>query len=325
MSAEDHQRGKIVHALQERAKELNCLYQVGELLNRPESDLKEMLRGIVEVIPGGWQYPGLCQARILLSDLTIEPPNFEVTPWVLSAPISVQDDVVGSIQVSYREQMPRSDEGPFLKEERKLLEAIAERIGSSLMQRRLKSAFEHLGELPETNTERHEWQVVVEFLRDTDPGLLRRIARKLINHLSWTGVPEAKELLQRSGTSLSLQAGVVLEENRPLRSEAKILDFTKEAFQIAEQHLTETEILSCVTTWIKENKAGFLVRVLENQDTGLGEIMEEIERYRHSAVTESELSLSTQKGIRVSLIRRFFSENLDFINVAKQFIEVKDF
>ena len=122
-----------------------------------------------------------------------------------------------------------------------------------------------------------------------------------------------------------IQAGALLDENRPLRSEAKILDFTKEAFQIAQQHLTESEILSCVTTWIKENKAGFLVRALENQDTALGEIMEEIERYRHSAVTEDELSISTQKGIRVSLIRRFFSENLEFINVAKEFIEVKDF
>ena len=42
-------------------------------------------------------------------------------------------------------------------------------------------------------------------------------------------------------------------------------------------------------------------------------------------IEESELSLSTQKGLRVSLIRRFFSESLDFINVAKNFIEVKDF
>jgi pyruvate, water dikinase len=325
MSPEEHQRGKIVHALQERAKELNCLYQVGELLNQPHRDLEEIFRAIVEIIPGGWQYPGLCQARILLPDLTIAPPNFDVTPWVQSAHIVVQDEIVGTIQVSYREQMPRSDEGPFLKEERKLLEAIAERIASVVMQRRLKAAFEHLGEIPGATADRHEWQVVVEFLRDTDPALLKRIARKLINHLSWTGVPQAKELLQRSGTSLSVQAGDLLDENRPLRSEAKVLDFTKEAFQIAEQHLTEAEILSCVTTWIKENKAGFLVRALENQDTGLGEIMEEIERYRHSAVTEDELSLSTQKGIRVSLIRRFFSENLEFINVAKEFIGVRDF
>src|SRR3954468_5475216 len=247
MNLEDP-RGKIVHALQERAKELNCLYQVGELLNQPHRDLEDIFRAIIEIIPGGWQYPGLCQARILLPDLKIEPSNFEVTSWVQSAHIVVQDEIVGTIQVSYREQVPRSDEGPFLKEERKLLEAIAERIASTVMQRRLRAAFENLDEIPGTAVDRHEWQVVVEFLRDTDPALLKRIARKLINHLSWTGVPEAKELLQRSGTTLAIQAGELLEENRPLRSEAKVLDFTKEAFQIAEKYLTEGEILSCVTT-----------------------------------------------------------------------------
>ena len=30
--------------------------------------------------------------------------------------------------------------------------------------------------------------MVLEFLRDTDPALLKRISRKLINHLSWSGV-----------------------------------------------------------------------------------------------------------------------------------------
>src|SRR6185369_1914279 len=117
MSTEEHQRGKIVHALQERAKELSCLYQVGALLNQPNRDLKDILRDVIEIIPGGWQYPGLCRARILLSDLTIELPGFEVTPWSLTARIIVQEEVVGTIQVYYREQVPRSDHGPFLKEE----------------------------------------------------------------------------------------------------------------------------------------------------------------------------------------------------------------
>ena len=38
--------------------------------------------------------------------------------------------------------MPKSDEGPFLKEERKLIETIAERIASAVTQRRLRAAFE---------------------------------------------------------------------------------------------------------------------------------------------------------------------------------------
>ena len=168
---------------------------------------------------------------------------------------------------------------------------------------------------------------MLEFLRDTDPVLLKRISRKLINHLSWSGVQEAKELLRRGGASLPPDSAISADENRPLRQDAAetFADLTSEAFRIAGEHLSEIEILNCVTRWIKEDKASFLVRALENQDTSLGEIVEGIERYRHAGIKENELSLSTQKGLRVSLIRRFFSEDLDFINVAKNFVEVKDF
>ena len=54
----------------------------------------------------------------------------------------MQGETVGTVEVSYRQEMPRSDEGPFLKEERKLIETIAERIASAVTQRRLRAAFE---------------------------------------------------------------------------------------------------------------------------------------------------------------------------------------
>lgn len=321
MTVDEIQRGNLLHALQERAKELNCLYRVGELLNLHDAPMAEIIRGIVEVIPPGWQYPELCEAKITLEDTVVQSANFRATPWAQRANIVVQEEQIGAVEVAYREQLPRSDGGPFLTEEQKLLETIAERIGSTVMQRRLKLAFEHWETSPATPAGKHEWRVVVEFLRDTDPVLLKRIARKLVNHLSWTGVPEAKELLQRGG----VKALTPVDENRPIRSAVNHVDLTKEAFQIAEHHLADTDILNFVTRWIKEDKASYLVRALEDQDTALGDIVESIERYRHGVVGEEELSISARKGIRVQLIRRFFSENLAFINVAKEFIEVRDF
>ncbi|MGH9641975.1 MAG: PEP/pyruvate-binding domain-containing protein, partial [Terriglobales bacterium] len=144
---------------------------------------------------------------------------------------------------------------------------------------------------------------------------------------SWTGIPEAKELLHRPATNGSGAPGIVPDENRPLPPDlpGNSTDLTNEAFQIAAEHMSDSEVLDCVTRWIKEDKASFLVLALENQDTPVGEIMECIERYRHIGIDESELSVYTQKGLRVSLIRRLFSESLAFINVAKNFIAVKDF
>ena len=326
MKSDDTQFGTMLHALQERAKELNCLYQVGELLSHSDRPLEEILRRIIEVLPPGWQYPHDCQARILFENLVIQPENFRATPWVQKANMVLQGESVGVVEVSYLQEMPKSDEGPFLKEERKLIETVAERIVSAVTQRRLRTAFENWEAANAVPAASGGWRVVLEFLRDTDPALLRRISRKLINHLSWSGVREAKELLQR-GAALAAEEAVSADENRPIPQNVlgSSVDLTTDAFRIATAHLSEAEILNCVTRWIKEDKASFLVRALENQDTSLGEIVECLERYRHIDMEEDELSLYTQKGIRVSLIRRFLSESLEFINVAKNFLGVRDF
>jgi hypothetical protein len=65
MNRDEPQVASILHELQERAKELNCLYRVDELLNQSERPLEQVLRGIVEIFPPGWQYPHDCQARIV--------------------------------------------------------------------------------------------------------------------------------------------------------------------------------------------------------------------------------------------------------------------
>lgn len=325
MKSDEGQLVSIMQALRERAKELNCLYRVDDLLNSdPDRPLQEILRGIVEIVPHGWQYVDICKARILLDNVAIEPEGFRPSPWMQSARILVEGEPIGTIEVVYSKTMPHADEGPFLKEERKLIETLAERIAGTIIQRRLKAAYrdwvQTAGAMAD---EKREWRVVLEFLRDTDPVLLKRISRKLVNYLSWSGVNEARELLQ-SGTIATSAGGS--DDNRPLRRTSKIVpDFTSDIFRIASQHLSEPEILSLVTTWIKEDKSSFLVRALENQDTPLGEIIEALERYQHTAIDESELSIATQKGLRVSLIRRFFSESVDFINVAEEYIEVKDF
>lgn len=326
MKPEDTQFGTMLHALQERAKELNCLYRVGEILNQHARPLDELFRNIIEVIPPGWQYPHDCKARIVFENLEIQAPDFRFTPWLQKAAIIVQGEPAGSLEVYYLQEMPKCDEGPFLKEERKLIETIAERIASTVVQRRLRTAFEGWASVDSASSVQGEWRIVLDFLRDTDPALLKRISRKLINHLSWSGVKEAKELLHRNATIFTAGNGSSAE-NRPLRQNvsAAPLDLTQQAFRIAEEHLNENEILKYVTQWIKGDKCSFLIRALEDQDTPLGEIVEAIERYRHIDIEEDDLSLYTQKGLRVSLIRRFFSESLDFINVAKNFIEVKDF
>ena len=85
-----YQFGSMLHALQERAKELNCLYQVGELLSRSGPAAGRYLSRHYRSLPPGWQYPHDCQARILFEGLIIQPPDFQVAAWVQKASIVVQ-------------------------------------------------------------------------------------------------------------------------------------------------------------------------------------------------------------------------------------------
>lgn len=131
-----------IHDLNERAKELRCLYRVNELLNRTELSLSQILRGIVEVLPPAWQFPEQCQARIVFEDQGVESYGYRPSQWAQTANIIVQGENLGSIEVSYREAVPTADKDPFLLEERKLIDTVAEQIAGEVRQRRFNALTE---------------------------------------------------------------------------------------------------------------------------------------------------------------------------------------
>lgn len=143
MNSDERHDAAVLHELQERAKELNCIYRVDEILNQDDLALGEVFGRIAAALPPAWQYPQECQARITFEGLTIQPPDFQGTPWTQTAKIIVQGQEAGAVEVSYKRRMPGSDEGPFLKEERKLIDTVAGRIAAALEKRRPKTAFEH--------------------------------------------------------------------------------------------------------------------------------------------------------------------------------------
>jgi len=311
---------RILHDLQERAKELGCLYRIDELLGRPDVSIDDALRGALQLIPPGWQFPDVCKARITLGARVYEPGGFQPTPWIFSSSIQVGGEVAGRVEVCYTEAMPNADEGPFLREERKLLDTIAERLGHFVGRRHLQRALAGAG--PSSATP--EWWVILDFLRETDRALLARLGRKMINHLCWSGIEEA-ELLLRDSVAAPAE-GDTPDENRPRpRPSGTEVDPTEAAFRIAGQHLPEKEILGVMQSWIKEDHSTVLKNALERLGTPLVELAEALQRFRHGGVEERELSLATQMGLRAALVRRFLTDQLEFVNVAREHLEVVDF
>jgi signal transduction histidine kinase/CheY-like chemotaxis protein len=128
------------HKLGERVKELNCLYGISRLVERPDISLDEILQGTVELIPPSWQYPEITCARILVGGREFKTESCRETPWKQANDILVYGERVGSLEIFYLEERPTIDEGPFLKEERSLIDAIAERLGRIIERNRGQDA-----------------------------------------------------------------------------------------------------------------------------------------------------------------------------------------
>lgn len=115
--------------LGERVKELECLYGISDLVKKRHISLPEILQGAVDLISPAWQYPEITCARIILRDEEFKTDNFRETAWKQAVDIVVHDKQIGTLEVCYLEERPERDEGPFLKEERLLINSIVEQLG----------------------------------------------------------------------------------------------------------------------------------------------------------------------------------------------------
>jgi len=117
------------HLGRERMKELQVFYSLAEITEREGITLDKLYQELTNFLPKSWQCAEIACARIVIGDSEFRTENFAESAWKQSAPVKVYGSVVGRIEVGYLEERPEEDEGPFLKEERLLIDAIAERTG----------------------------------------------------------------------------------------------------------------------------------------------------------------------------------------------------
>ncbi len=131
---------RLLHDLGERVKELTALHRAARVLQREEATTVRCLREIVALLPPAWQYPEVTAARVRLGDVHCATPDFVETAWMQRAEFTVGEGVRGAIEVAYLEERPLEQEGPFLAEERNLIDSLAEMLRSALARRRAGEA-----------------------------------------------------------------------------------------------------------------------------------------------------------------------------------------
>jgi len=118
------------HHLKERVKEFNCLFQLSQLLEKPDISLEDIIQKLVNILPNAWQYPEIVCARITFEGKEYKTENFIETVWKLMKDIKIDKKIIATLEVFYLEERPEMDKGPFLKEEKDLITVIAQRLGS---------------------------------------------------------------------------------------------------------------------------------------------------------------------------------------------------
>ena len=139
LQAREQQLQRSTHDLKERVKNLDCLYGVASSIQKQES-MNAIFRDVLVLIPAGWHYPEITRAKIRFDaeEYVLEP--FEETQWKQSSDIIVGGKRRGSVEVYYLQERPMLDEGPFLKEERNLINGIATTLSEAAER---KQAEEH--------------------------------------------------------------------------------------------------------------------------------------------------------------------------------------
>ena len=137
------ERKRSEKALQERIRELNCLYSIADLIEKIES-LDVLLQNVVNQMSQCWHYPEYVCARITLEDQEFKTKNFQETDWKLSAKLIACGKPIGVVDVYYLDKIIDRNEGPFIEEERNLIKAIAERLGRVIERKRYEEERERL-------------------------------------------------------------------------------------------------------------------------------------------------------------------------------------
>jgi len=120
---------ELAHQLEERVKELNCLFELSDIVERSRGSLDVVLKETADVLPPTWEYPDIACARVVLDGREYCSAGFRESAWKQEADILVHDRKAGVVEVYYVEPRPPRDEGPFRAEERRLINAVASKLG----------------------------------------------------------------------------------------------------------------------------------------------------------------------------------------------------
>ena len=115
--------------LQLHIKHLDCLYKITKLIEQSDISLKQLFQETASLVRDTYEHPENTCVRITFGGIQYKTDNFEKSELSQYAQINMRGEKAGSVEVYYITEQIEGGRNPFLKEERDLLNDVAERLG----------------------------------------------------------------------------------------------------------------------------------------------------------------------------------------------------
>jgi len=133
----------LIKNLDERNKELNCIYKVDEALNDFDSEIEVVLKKVINIIPSGWRFTDICKVKIYFENIELSSDEYKDTELKLTSKILIDNKASGEISVVYIKPI-KTEKRIFVNEEITLLNTIASKLSNFFLLKRMRQTIKEM-------------------------------------------------------------------------------------------------------------------------------------------------------------------------------------
>lgn len=263
---------KDIWMLQEREKELECMYAVDEVLQNNSLSLSSAMNQIIHILPTGFSDPKSCRANIVLYGAQYSADDFHRSVLLHQTAIVMDSHSVGHLAVGYmvtdKEKAPK-----LLDSEVKIMEAVSARIAQLALQAQ------------------RELSMVLDMLQKVDPGLLMHICQQLRLYLdshknkqvqeNTASTKKTSTLNEQESMNAKQTLPTYGEVNTPLPKQSipNVWAYGRHLIFEVTAILSVSQVYALVNRWIQDARLFSLVKAVGNKDAQVSEILDAVRNY----------------------------------------------